>query len=231
MPGDPREELQRRKAQLRRQGYSARRDTPHKEEASAAALERIQTLPEYAAARTVMWYLHCRSELRTHDGVERQLRTDKRIVVPYCTVDDAGENRLGLWRLESIQELVAGTWSILEPPIERWNEAGRQVRPHEIDLVIVPGVGFDRSGGRLGNGQGYYDRLLPLVRADTTLVGVCYESQLFAEIAVGPDDFCVHKVVTERAVYSPPGTADNFPGCSGNCRRYIGSSKSTGLPL
>jgi 5-formyltetrahydrofolate cyclo-ligase len=205
MPSDADTGLQRQKVELRRQGYATRRATPHKEQASTAALVRLQALPEYAAANTVMWYLHCRSELRTYNGVKHQLGTSKRIVVPYCTVDDAGENRLGLWRLQSMQELVAGMWSILEPPSERWNEAGRSVQPHELDLVVVPGVGFDRRGERLGNGQGYYDRLLPLVRPDALLVGLCYESQLVPEIPVGPNDYRVHKVVTERTVYTTLG--------------------------
>jgi 5-formyltetrahydrofolate cyclo-ligase len=53
----------------------------------------------------------------------------------------------------------------------------------------------------MGNGQGYYDRLLGQVRPDCTLVGVCYESQLFDRLVVGPHDVFMDQVVTESAVY------------------------------
>jgi 5-formyltetrahydrofolate cyclo-ligase len=129
----------------------------------------------------------------------------KRIVVPYCTADDAGANKLGLWWLQSLDELVIGKWKILEPPRDRWGEQGKEVPPEKLDLVIVPGVAFSRNGGRMGNGQGYYDRLLANVRNDCPLIGLCYECQLFDDLIVSRHDVFMDKVVTERAVY--PGRA------------------------
>ena len=70
---------------------------------------------------------------------------------------------------------------------------------------MVPGVGFSREGGRLGNGQGYYDRLLEKVRPDCPLVGPCYESQLFDDLIVGPRDVVMDRVVTELGVYESKG--------------------------
>jgi 5-formyltetrahydrofolate cyclo-ligase len=71
--------------------------------------------------------------------------------------------------------------------------------------VIVPGVAFSRGGGRMGNGQGYYDRLLHLVRRDCPLIGLCYECQLFDNLIFGPHDIFMDKVVTERATYDGQG--------------------------
>ena len=164
-------------------------------------------LPEYAAAKTVLWYLDCRSELRTKHALPAALASDKRIIVPYCTVDEQGANKLGLWWLQDMNEMVVGKWKILEPPRERWGEPGKEIAPEEIDLVVVPGVGFSRAGGRMGNGQGYYDRLLERVRPDCTLVGLCYECQLFDDLIVGPHDVFMDKVVTEQAVYEGRGRA------------------------
>ena len=53
------------------------------------------------------------------------LESGKKIVVPYCTVDESGANKLGLWWLESMDELVVGKWKILEPPRDRWGEPGK----------------------------------------------------------------------------------------------------------
>ncbi len=201
----PLNDLTRRKEELRRAAYDARNAQPDKDEVSRQAVERVLQLPEYQAASTVMWYIDCRSELRTRHHLPGALASGKRIVVPYCTVDDAGANKLGLWRLESFDELVVGKWKILEPPRERWDEPGKRVEPAELDLVLVPGVGFDRHGSRLGNGQGYYDRLLDHVRPECALIAVCYESQLFDRLIVGPHDVSMDKVVTEAAVYSGRG--------------------------
>jgi 5-formyltetrahydrofolate cyclo-ligase len=189
------------KGAMRRAAYDARNAQPDKESISERAVERLIQLPEYAAAQTVLWYLDCRSELRTRYLLPTVLNSGKRIVVPYCTLDDAGANKLGLWLLESMDELIVGKWKILEPPRERWGEPGKEIAPPALDLVIVPGVGFSRTGGRMGNGQGYYDRLLANVRPDCTLIGLCYECQLFDDLIVSPHDVFMHKVVSESAIY------------------------------
>jgi 5-formyltetrahydrofolate cyclo-ligase len=197
--------LLERKARLRRQAYDARNAQEDKDEVSKAIVERFIALPEYAAAHTAMWYLDVRSEVRTRHQLGDALLGGKRIIVPYCTVDEGGANKLGLWHLTSMDELIVGMWKILEPPKERWGEAGKEVEPRDLDLVMVPGVGFARDGARMGNGQGYYDRLLHQVRPDAPLIAMAYECQMFPELAVGPQDVYMDKVVTEKAVYEGRG--------------------------
>ncbi len=193
------------KGLMRRAAYDARNAQPEKERVSELAVAALVQLPEYKAAQTVLWYLDCRSELRTRQVLPAALASGKQIVVPYCTVDESGANKLGLWWLESLDELVVGKWKILEPPRDRWSEAKKNVAPEQLDLVIVPGVGFSRDGGRMGNGQGYYDRLLARVRTDCLLIGLCYECQLFDDLIVSPHDVFMDKVVTERTVYEGRG--------------------------
>jgi 5-formyltetrahydrofolate cyclo-ligase len=205
MTNNTAEPLIERKAKLRRQAYDARNAQTHKDDVSKTIVERFIGLPEYAAADTAMWYLDVRSEVRTRHHLGDALGSGKKIVVPYCTVDDRGANKLGLWHLTSMDELVAGTWSILEPPKERWGDPGKEVDPRELDLVMVPGVGFSRDGARMGNGQGYYDRLLDRVRPEAPLIALAYECQLFAELPVSPHDVYMDKVITEKAMYQGRG--------------------------
>src|SRR6188472_501740 len=124
---------------MRRAAYDARNAQTDKDSVSQLAVAALVELPEYRAANTVLWYLDCRSELRTRHALPEALASGQRIVVPYCTVNDRGENKLGLWWLKALDELVVGKWKILEPPRERWGDPEREIRADQIDLVIVPG--------------------------------------------------------------------------------------------
>lgn len=189
------------KHQQRQTAYARRNAQTYKDQVSAEICRRFIESADYQQAQTILWYVHCRSEVRTLPALQQQLQTAKHIVIPYCTVDDSGQNCLGLWRINAVDELQPGTWNILEPPKARWHETDRFIVPTELDLIMVPGVGFDRRGARLGNGAGYYDRLLSQVRADAVLVGVAYETQLFPEIVTEPHDVLMNKVMTEQATY------------------------------
>lgn len=190
------------KAEQRQIAYAARHAQADKDAISADICRRVVEQAWYQAAKTVMWYLHCRSEVQTLPTVAAELNSGKRIVVPYCTVDTVGHKQLGLWQLESLDELQAGMWNILEPPRARWLEPAKQVVADELDVVVVPGVAFDKQGGRLGNGAGYYDRLLQKVRPNAVLAAICYEAQLLPQVAMDTHDVFMDYVLTEHAIYS-----------------------------
>ena len=193
------------KKALRRRAYDERAAQIEKPVLSRKICESFTNLPEYRAAKTIMWYLHCRSEVRTRDFIAGILGSDKRIVIPYCTVDTNGCPVLGLWWLESIDELVAGTWNILEPPKHRWGETDKEVSARTLDLIMVPGVAFDRSGGRLGNGQGYYDKLLNRLPDDTVSIGVGFECQMLDSIPMQTHDIYLDGILTEKSLYRCAG--------------------------
>lgn len=189
------------KSRLRRVAYALRRAQQHKARYSTAICNNLINQEDYQRAETVLWYCHCRSEVQTLNAIAMQLRSDRRIVVPYCTHDEQGRNCLGLWRLEALDELQIGTWGIFEPPPSRWRESGKQVVVSELEAVVVPGVAFDRNGRRLGNGAGYYDRLLASVRDDAALFGVAFEAQVFPLIPIEAHDVAMDYVVTENRIY------------------------------
>ncbi len=200
------EAVMERKNKMRRQAYDRRNAQENKDEISARACQKFMALPEYQRAKTAMWYIDCRSETRTKpELLEEVAKGEKKIIVPYCTEDENGENKLGLWWMESLEEMVVGKWNILEPPRELWGNPEKEVEPEDLDIIMVPGVGFDQKGGRMGNGQGYYDRLLEKARPDCPLVALCYESQLFDEVLVAPHDVYMDMVITEDAVYEGIG--------------------------
>ena len=120
----------------------------------------------------------------------------KRAVVPYC---ENGE--IELFLLDSMGELAPHTMGVLEPKGELRGRPDRKIEPPELDLIVVPGLAFDRRGGRLGYGKGYYDRLLHQIRPEATKLAVCFECQLFPEIPVLSHDICMDMIITEKAVY------------------------------
>lgn len=155
---------------------------------------KFVTLPAYEAARTVMWYVDAGSEVRTRHSLPDALKGGKRVVVPWCIVET---NELALFHLEDMSELVEGAYKILEPKPELRKLHDKRVRPEELDLVMVPGTAFDLQGGRMGQGKGYYDRLLASARPDAPLVALAFDCQIFDEIPVAPHDVFMDRVLTE----------------------------------
>ena len=173
------ERLAAAKRELRRAAAAARDAVRNRAEAAGAACAHLSALPPYRSAATVLWYVSMPSELATGRAIEAALAEGKRVAVPWCDGDD-----LGLWRLESMDELEPGTWGIPEPPPARRREPERRISPEALDLVVVPGLAFDRRGRRLGHGKGYYDRLL--ARSPAVRAGLCYGAQVFPEVPAGP---------------------------------------------
>jgi 5-formyltetrahydrofolate cyclo-ligase len=189
-PTDP----QARKAAIREQARKNRVARKDKDEVSRAICAGFTALPAYKAAKTVMWYVDAGSEVRTRHALPEALGHGKRVVVPWCVVET---NTLELFLLNDMSELVEGAYKILEPRAELRHLPNKVVEPRELDLVMVPGTAFDLRGARMGQGKGYYDRLLASARADAPLVGMAFDCQIFDEIPVADHDVFMDRVLTE----------------------------------
>lgn len=185
-----RKQLIRREAKARRQGQSDR------ERLSMAIFEKLVALPRYSSATLVMCYVSFGSEVATRQLLFRIWADGKRLVVPYCSGD-----RLELFELGSFEELQPGTMGILEPEKSLQGLAERRRDLKDLDCIVVPGLAFDRHGGRIGYGKGYYDLLLAEARPETAMVAIAFESQMIEEVPMDEWDVCVDTIVTETAVY------------------------------
>ena len=207
-------DLREQKRQMRQQVQAARNAQEEKEGLSRRIMDRLLDLPQYQQARTVMLYIGVHSEVRTQEYVPRILAGGRRLVVPFCQGDE-----LGLFLLSDLNELEPSGFGLWEPPPGMRAQADRQADVRELDLIAVPGVAFDRRGGRLGHGKAYYDRLLCNARRDAALVGLAFECQLLAEVPTGRRDVFMDLVITESAVYPGVGrqrrspAAVEKPGC------------------
>jgi 5-formyltetrahydrofolate cyclo-ligase len=184
--------LKARKRAVRRAAVE-RRDLLSEDERSAKSeriVERVLALPEVGAAGTVMAFWSFGSEVETSALIER-LHAGKRVVLPRVAEGDI----LAVAYAPG-DPVTATTFGAMEP-------AGADVVPPEVvDVVIVPGVAFDRRGGRVGYGGGFYDRLFakaPSVPA----VAVAFAVQLVDEVPQGRSDARVDLIVTEDEVIRP----------------------------
>jgi 5-formyltetrahydrofolate cyclo-ligase len=200
------EDLREHKRQIREQAHANRKALENKDELSRTICEKFVALPEYQSAKTVLYYLDVRTEVRTRHYLPTALGHGKKIAVPYC-VDDV----LHLFHLENMDELDIGMYKILEPKPELRELKEKWVPIEEVDLVMVPGVAFDRTGARMGHGKGYYDKLLEHARPETPLVALAFECQLFPEIPTQSHDIFMDKILTESATYTRAKSANPNP--------------------
>lgn len=155
----------------------------------AAGLRRLDA---YRSAARIMCYASVRGEVETGEIIRECLARGARIALPRC---DRRTGRIeARWIRDIDADLEPGSFGIPEP---RGGEDAHAA-PGEIDLFIVPGVGFDAWGVRLGWGRGFYDGLLVEAGPRAPRVGLAYEAQLLPRIAAGPRDVPVDVLVTEE---------------------------------
>lgn len=189
-------EIRGRKQVIRAEAHAQRQAQTDRERLSTTIFERLVELSDYASASVVMCYISFGSEVATRAFLFRIWADGKRLIVPCCAGD-----RLRLFALESFEELQPGTMGILEPAKPLRDLADRCLEARDLDLIVVPGLAFDRHGGRIGYGKGYYDRLLAETRPESSRVAVALECQLIDEVPVGESDVRVDVIITETACY------------------------------
>ena len=163
-------------------------------EDSARVCARVLAHPAYASARVVMAYVAARGELDLRPVLEDALARGKVLALPLCV----GPGEMQARRVTALSQLRPGRYGILAP-----DESCEWIDPTRIDLVLVPGVAFDRQGGRVGQGGGYYDRFLPLTTA--LRVGICHDFALLERVPMRPHDQRVQEVITPAAHIVCPG--------------------------
>ena len=184
------------KKRVRKEILAKRRGLPEETvaEKSLKIKKNLFELPEFEKAKTIMFYVAKDKEVRTEEMIKGSLKMGKRVAVPISKVE---ERDLIPSLLTDYEELVPGTYGILEP-----REGGHRAIPLEnIELVIVPGVAFDRQGNRLGFGGGFYDNFLGKVPPGIPRLGLAFELQILEELPFGEKDVPVDGVVTEERIY------------------------------
>lgn len=155
-------------------------------------MQSLFNLHEFKTAKTILFYASFSTEVDTFNIIEESLKMGKNVLVPKV---DKERHRLKLYEIKNLRELSTGYMGIPEPslPDKRLREL------NDADLIIIPGVGFDLSGNRLGYGAGYYDILLSDMKK-VPFVALAYEEQLIDAIPSEMHDVKVDIIVTDEQV-------------------------------
>ena len=167
--------------------------SPAQQDAAADAVyARICAFDPYRSSRVVMAYMACRGELSLDRVIRDALALGKTLVLPRCEAEGIMTAR----KIASMDQLSPGAYGLLEP------DASCDVaEPEEIDLILVPGTAFDRRGHRLGQGAGYYDRILPMTQA--VCAGICHDFALIEDVPCQAHDIPMDFVITPGSIEAP----------------------------
>ncbi len=149
-------------------------------------------LAEFRACRNIMFFLSLPREVQTDKMIQKALDLGKKVFVP---IVDANHRRLDISEIPGLDiEFEEKRFGIREPGLSHLKIAS----PSVLDFVLVPGLAFDRKGGRIGYGAGYYDRFLKEVPDHAVRVGVAFDFQVLDSIPQTEFDVPVQKILTEK---------------------------------
>ena len=156
--------------------------------------DRLFEFANFLEANIVLLYINSKSEVNSLEIVKRCFNYNKIVILPAF---DTTNYEMKLMKIDSLDaDLTLGSRGIMEPDASRCN-----VVPIEcIDIAIIPGVAFDEKGGRIGSGDGYYDRLIPKLSITTRKVALAFESQIIPIVHMESHDKYVDIIITEKRI-------------------------------
>ena len=156
--------------------------------------EKLFALSQFQKAKIVLFYISFNKEVDTHDAIGQLLMVkNKKILVPLVDKDNP---LLQVSILDNFNDLKKGSFSILEPKKSKMKKFDTK----KIDMVIVPGIAFDKKGHRVGYGHGYYDRFLKTLPKNTIKVGLAFDFQIVEKIPHEKHDVSMDLIVTDSGI-------------------------------
>ena len=167
-------------------------------ENSWQAQEKLAALPEFKKAGVVCCYNALPDEVETDLIIEMCWTDGKKVCMPAFRRE---MNQYGLSELRRDMRLAPGHYGVSEPDEPEW------LGVQGVDFIVVPGLAFDPSGGRLGHGGGYYDRIMGGMQKEVFKAGLAFDFQIFKEVPMLAGDVSMDVVVTEKWVFRSVGGA------------------------
>lgn len=163
------------------------------EEKSRIIMEKLFSLNEFKGSKNIMFYVSFNNEAGTIEIIKELLiKKEKNVLVPYVDTD----KMIQISKIGSFDDLEPKTFGILEPKKNKI----KNFDIDKLDLVIVPGIVFDKNGHRIGYGYGYYDKFLGKLNKNAVKIGLCYDFQLIDKIPEEKHDVPMDILITEKIV-------------------------------
>ncbi len=145
---------------------------------------KLIALREFKEAKTVFTYVSWAEEVDTRKFIKFALKEGKQVFVPKI---DLKKKQMDIHQIKSLKELKKGTYNILEP-------CGTMTKKKDFDIIIIPGLGFDRKKNRLGRGGGYFDKFLK--NAKGLKVALCFKEQICSKVPVQKHDIKINTLIS-----------------------------------
>lgn len=157
---------------------------------SVAAGSLLAATPQFRKAQMIMLFLSMPGEVETSTLVVRSWSEGKQVAVPRVDWDNIHMVPVEINSLDTGLKTVR--YGVREPAV------GKVVPLDLIDLIVVPGIAFDRNGYRVGRGRGFYDRFLAQRELRAVRCGLCFHEQLIEDVPREAHDATMDLIVTDR---------------------------------
>lgn len=178
-----------RKVELRNELLGIILNISDKQEKSQSIVRRLLLLPEISHSKSILLFSPGQNEVDISRLFSIFQKEKKKVFLPSV-------NNLIITQITPKTKLISRSFGILEPSIRA------QENPERIDLAVIPGLGFDRNGGRLGHGIGWYDKLFSKVKVKCK-IGVCFNEQIISEVPLESHDKMMNIIITEKEIIYP----------------------------
>lgn len=157
---------------------------------STTIRKKLLLRKEFKKAKTIFFYIPIKNEVDILSVIKKSFK-NKNVLVPKIEGEE-----MHAYKINSLDDLVMGKF---QTPTAKEN--CEKVNPKEIDLILVPGIAFDKKGLRIGFGKGYYDRYLKKINAPK--IALAYDFQIHENIPGEIHDERVDLIITETDIINP----------------------------
>ena len=182
------------KKSLRQEFLSKRAAIPHDERdrVSHELIKKFLATEIYRESKVIMAYASTPEEIQLNELFAACFADKKILAIPFIV----GKGEMKAVGVPSFDALEVGEFNILTV-----KQNQNFIKPAQIDCVIVPGLAFDKNGGRLGMGGGFYDKFLPLA-VNAKKIALAYEFQLVDSLPLEEHDIKINIILTERSNFN-----------------------------
>lgn len=190
------EEIREKKQEIRNNIATVLKNLSDKElsKKTKQVEDNLFEFANFLEAKIVLLYVNNKTEVKSGSIIKRCFDHNKIVILSAFNIKTY---EMKLMKIDNPDnDLISGPRGILEPDINRC-----KIVPVDcIDLAIIPGVAFDEKGGRIGTGEGYYDRFIPKLSATTRKVALALECQIIQQVPVESHDKHVDIIITDKRI-------------------------------